>query len=118
MNKEDFIKKFISSYEIEAGRYSCLIIALIDARRLTGRNIDSGFYEQNILTAKNTFYAVVGVQITNFFFYGSPHQQPLPAGRQGSKGVFTLPTICKKWNLMRDPIGDKIISIWTLQESH
>lgn len=64
MIKEDFIRKFILSYEIEKGRYSCLIIALSDARRLTGRNIDSGLYEQNILNAENTFhnpYSFIGL---------------------------------------------------------
>ena len=40
----------------------------------------------------------------------------LPAGREVKE--FSDCLRYAKWNLMRDPIGDKIISILTLQESH
>lgn len=55
MDTPDFTKKFISFREIEANRYSCLVIALTDARLITGRNIDTGQYELNILTNGKNF---------------------------------------------------------------
>ena len=53
---QDFINKFINEYKIEPNRFSCLIIALTDARRITGRNINTGEHELNILEAQNTFF--------------------------------------------------------------
>jgi len=55
MEDIDFIKKFTNSLEIEPNRYSCLIIALTDARKITGRNIDTGNPKLNILESNNTF---------------------------------------------------------------
>jgi hypothetical protein len=49
MSDKEFLKKFISSFEIEKGRYSCLFIALTDARKITGRNLMSGKLENNFL---------------------------------------------------------------------
>ena len=60
----DFIKKFISSYEVEVNRYSCLTIALKDARLITGRNLVTGQHQLNILQNENNFispYSFVGM---------------------------------------------------------
>lgn len=55
MDSQSFINGFISSYEIEENRFSCLMIALDDARKITGRNIQSGIKGMNILKGKGTF---------------------------------------------------------------
>ena len=49
MKDYDFILKFATSYEIENNRYSCLMIALQDARKISGRDINSGKMQNNIL---------------------------------------------------------------------
>ncbi len=64
MNDIEFIKKFVSSHEIEKNRYSCLMIALIDARKLTARNIETGKFECNILENEKSFlspYSFIGI---------------------------------------------------------
>lgn len=55
MNEATFIKRFIKDLEIETNRFSCLKIAINDARKLTGRNISGGDDELNILTNSNDF---------------------------------------------------------------
>jgi hypothetical protein len=42
MHENEFVKKAINSIEIEKGRFSCLGIAIKDARLITGRNIVDG----------------------------------------------------------------------------
>lgn len=55
MNPNDFIKNFVNDFEIEPNRFSCLLIALTDARKNTGRNVQTGQHELNIHTDGNTF---------------------------------------------------------------
>jgi len=55
MNDSEYIKRFTVSNEIENNRYSCLIIALEDSRMLTGRNLENGKYDLNILRNDKTF---------------------------------------------------------------
>lgn len=64
MEINEFIKKFVCCTEIESNRYSCLMLALKDARKLTARNIESGNYDGSILENENSFlnpYAFIGV---------------------------------------------------------
>ena len=64
MNDKDFIKKFANSSEIETNRYSCLMIALQDARKITGRDIKNGIVNNDILENENSFlnpYSFIGV---------------------------------------------------------
>jgi len=55
MEDIDFIKKFTNSIEVESNIYSCLMIAISDARKITGRNIETGKQEFNILVGNNDF---------------------------------------------------------------
>ena len=55
MNNKDFIKKFVNSLKIEENRYSCLLIALQDARIITGRDIKNGNIKNEILESEQHF---------------------------------------------------------------
>ena len=55
MERETFINNFISCLEIEPNRYSSLMIALTDARKITGRDINTGEYKLNILESNDIF---------------------------------------------------------------
>lgn len=64
MNDSLFIKRFATEYEIEKNRFSCLLIALTDARKLTGRNLETGHDEFNILQNRQSFlnpYSFIGI---------------------------------------------------------
>ncbi len=64
MNDTEFIKKFINQTEIEANRYSCLMIALTDARKITGRDCITGEYKLDILSNECNFlnpYSFIGI---------------------------------------------------------
>lgn len=64
MKDAEFIKKFAKSLEIETNRYSCLIIALNDARKISGRDISNGNITNNILENGQSFlnpYSFIGV---------------------------------------------------------
>jgi hypothetical protein len=64
MNDKNFIKKFANSIEIETNRYSCLMIALQDARKITGRDIINGNINNDILENGQSFlnpYSFIGV---------------------------------------------------------
>lgn len=64
MNEKDFIKKFANSFEIEPNRYSCLVIALQDARKITGRDIITGNITNDFLENDQTFlnpYSFIGL---------------------------------------------------------
>ncbi|TAJ10497.1 hypothetical protein DMA11_18885 [Marinilabiliaceae bacterium JC017] len=64
MTDTDFIKKFANSKEIEKNRYSCLIIALQDARKITGRDMKNGNITNDILENDHSFldpYSFIGV---------------------------------------------------------
>ena len=64
MKIDEFIKKFVCCYEIESNRYSCLMLALKDARKLTARNIETGKWDGSILENENSFlnpYAFIGI---------------------------------------------------------
>lgn len=56
MSEDDFIKKFISQLQIEDNRYSCLIMALSDARMITGRNTKTGIKEHDIILLNDKFF--------------------------------------------------------------
>lgn len=56
MNETSFIQKFTKDLEIEPNRFSCLKIAINDARKLTGRNILSGDNELNILISTHDIF--------------------------------------------------------------
>jgi hypothetical protein len=69
-----------------------------------------------IFVSEGHGYAVVGVQVTTLAFRILRTNNPcLPAGREVKE--FSDCLRYAKMELMRDPIGDKIIS-WTSQESH
>jgi len=64
MNKIDFINKFVKSYEIEDNRFSCLMIALTDARKITAHFDNHGKFEFNVLETNNTFlspFSFIGI---------------------------------------------------------
>lgn len=66
MDKYDikFLEKFSKQYEIEPNRYSCLIIALRDARMITGRDRETGQFKADILESSNSImnpYSFIGV---------------------------------------------------------
>lgn len=64
MNDKSFIKKFVTSIEIGSNRYSCLMIALQDARKITGRDIINGKINNDILENGQSFlnpYSFIGV---------------------------------------------------------
>ena len=50
-NEHEYLIKFASTLNFEEGRNSCLVAALRDARRITGRNIDTGERENYFLGA-------------------------------------------------------------------
>lgn len=58
MTKDDkeFLDRFIESYQINTNRFSCLVIAITDARKITGRNTLSGEHQMNILTSNEVFF--------------------------------------------------------------
>ena len=56
MTENEFIERFINNREIESNRYSCLVIALHDARLLNGRERETGKHKNIILTSENDFY--------------------------------------------------------------
>lgn len=56
MNNTDFIKKFITEFQIENNRYSCLVMALNDARKITGRNKTTGIKESDIILLNDDFF--------------------------------------------------------------
>jgi len=56
MSDNEFIEKFITSEKIEENRFSCLKTALNDARKLTGRNLESGNYELKIFENNDTTF--------------------------------------------------------------
>ena len=63
MNDKEFIKKFSTSLEIETNRYSCLILALHDARKIAARDIN-GNIPGNILENDQSMlnpYSFIGV---------------------------------------------------------
>jgi hypothetical protein len=55
MITNDYLLKFTKMLEIEHNRFSCLTIALRDARQLTGRNLETGKNELNILESSDSF---------------------------------------------------------------
>jgi len=55
MEDINFINKFTNSLVIEENRYSCLMMAILDARKLSGRNPGSGKQEYDFLVSKNSF---------------------------------------------------------------
>ena len=55
MDDSEFIKKFVTAYEIEKNRYSCLIKALKDARKLTARDSETGKPNNDLLENKGSF---------------------------------------------------------------
>lgn len=56
MSDNDFIKKFISQLQIEDNRYSCLVMALNDARKITGRNTKTGIKESDIILLNDELF--------------------------------------------------------------
>lgn len=56
MTEVEFIKKFTSEENIVDNRYSSFTLALIDARKLTGRNVFTGKDEKHILQSKKNGY--------------------------------------------------------------
>lgn len=64
MNENNYLKKFTRSIKIESHRYSCLMLALQDARKIAGRNILNGQITNDILENDQSFmnpYSFVGV---------------------------------------------------------
>jgi len=64
MTDTDFIMKFTNSIEIERNRYSCLFVALQDARKITGRDMVKGNITNDILENDQSFlspYSFIGV---------------------------------------------------------
>jgi hypothetical protein len=64
MGSQDFIKKFISSRIIESNRVSCLVMAIDDARKATGRNLETGKHNGKIYMDGNDFinpYSFIGL---------------------------------------------------------
>lgn len=64
MTQTDYLIKFAESFEIENGRFSCLKLALDDARKLAGRNPENGNEEKDFLETKNSFlnpYSYIGI---------------------------------------------------------
>ncbi len=55
MEGTNFINNFISRLEVEPNRYSSLMIALSDARKITGRDVNNGEYKFNILGSNDIF---------------------------------------------------------------
>jgi|JI10StandDraft_1071094.scaffolds.fasta_scaffold240541_2 hypothetical protein len=53
MSEREFIRKFINERVIEEKRNSCLVVALQDARKLTGRHPQTGFQSNIILSNVN-----------------------------------------------------------------
>jgi hypothetical protein len=50
-----FLKSFVNDYKISTNRYSCLFLAIRDARTISGRNLKTGQQENIILSSENTF---------------------------------------------------------------
>jgi hypothetical protein len=60
----NYLYKFARKLEIEPNRYSCLLIALRDARMVTGRNLETGKIGYDILENSSSFlspYSFIGV---------------------------------------------------------
>lgn len=55
MTINTYILKFVEQLEVEPNRFSCLTIALRDTRKLTGRNLNTGQVETNILERSDSF---------------------------------------------------------------
>jgi hypothetical protein len=64
MTNSHFINLFVNNLEIKKNTYSCLSIAIRDARMITGRNLETGEMEFNILNTEKTFlnpYSFIGI---------------------------------------------------------
>jgi len=55
MKTSDFVKNFVIKEEMESGRYSCLRLALKDARMISGRNLKTGKIENKFLYRDDSF---------------------------------------------------------------
>lgn len=64
MRTSNFINLFVNNLEIKRNTYSCLSIAIRDARMITGRNLETGEMEFNILNTEKAFlspYSFIGI---------------------------------------------------------
>lgn len=71
MDDTEFIKMFLTQREIEPNRNSCLVVALEDARFLSGRNPKTGMYigimwcniNKSVMYGSNSFLGLIGYLI-------------------------------------------------------
>jgi len=60
----NYLEKFTKKLEVETNRYSCLKIALKDARMISGRDFETGQVKNDFLQTENSFlspYSFIGV---------------------------------------------------------